>query len=103
MTLGLRLGVASLTSTARAVGTDVVQSASTELSIIEGSENNDFPQVTPAAEGFVYLTYIASSTDNDVYSIVLEENDRLFVELSNLDADLDLALYADPSGLAECR
>jgi hypothetical protein len=96
VTLGLRLGVASLTSTARVLGTDVVQTASTELSIIEGAENNDFPQVTAAEEGFVYLTYIASTTDNDVYSIVLEENDRLFVELSNLDADLDLALYADP-------
>ena len=96
VTLGLRLGVASLTSSAQVLGTDVVQTASTELSIIEGAENNDFPQVTAAEEGFVYLTYIASSMDNDVYSIVLEENDRLYVELSNLDADLDLALYADP-------
>jgi hypothetical protein len=93
--LGLRLGATGLTGTARVVGTDIVEAEATIVTIEEGSENNDYPEVVEAEEGFVYLTYIADETDIDVYKVVVQENDRLFVELSNLDADLDLVLYSD--------
>ncbi len=92
----LRLGATSLNATARIVGTGVVVPASAQVTVAEGLEPNDFlPEVVDAAEDFVYLTYISSPDDYDVFAIDVLENDVLVAELSNLDADLDFALWGE--------
>ena len=92
----LRLGATSLNATARIVGTGVVVPATAQVTVAEGLEPNDFlPEVVEAAEDFVYLTYISSPDDYDVFAIEVEENDVLVAELSNLDADLDFALWGE--------
>jgi CSLREA domain-containing protein len=105
----LRLGATSLTATATIVGTDVSASSSATVTVAEGSEPNDFAlsagpgsprQTTPAAEDTVYLTYIPTPTDIDVYEIHVAENDRLNVQLSNLDADLDVVVWGRPDAAA---
>ena len=69
----LRLGPTSIEATARVVGTDISVPASAAVTVVEGSEVNDFipdgRPTTPAFEDFVYLTYIASETDIDVYQV----------------------------------
>lgn len=105
----LRLGSTSLTATASIVGTGVSATATASVTVAEGSEPNDFAesagpgsprQTTAAAEDVVYLTYIPTATDIDVFEIDLAENDRLVVQLSNLDADLDVVLWARPADAA---
>ena len=92
----LRLGATSINASARIVGTSVVVPAAAQLTVAEGLEPNDFlPEVVDAQEDFVYLTYISSTEDYDVFGIDVEENDVLVAELSNLDADLDLVLWAE--------
>ncbi len=92
----LRLGATSINATARIVGTGVVVPASAQVTVAEGLEPNDFlPEVVDAAEDFVYLTYISSPDDYDVFAIDVLENDVLVAELSNLDADLDFALWGE--------
>ena len=56
------------------------------------TRTTSLPEVVEAAEDFVYLTYISSPDDYDVFAIEVAENDVLVAELSNLDADLDFAL-----------
>jgi CSLREA domain-containing protein len=98
---GVRLGATTLAGTARIVGTDTIVSASATVTVTEGLEVNDFVPagrpVTVAGEDVVYLTYIASPTDLDVFQIDVAENDELIVELSNLDADLDIVLWGRPT------
>ncbi|MEN9643570.1 MAG: hypothetical protein RL238_239 [Actinomycetota bacterium] len=98
----LRLGATSLAGTASVVGTDIVVPASATVTVSEGIEPNDFRFVGPqptarettrAAEDTVYLTYVSSPTDIDVFEIDIAENDELIANLSNLDADLDLYLW----------
>jgi uncharacterized protein YjbI with pentapeptide repeats len=105
----LRLGATSITATATVVGTDLTSTASATVTVAEGSEPNDFQLVagsttqratTPAAEDTVYLTYLPTATDIDVYEIDIAENDRLDVQLSNLDADLDIVLWGRPDDSA---
>ena len=92
----LRLGATSLNATARIVGTGVVVPATAQVTVAEGLEPNDFlPEVVEAAEDFVYLTYISSADDYDVFAIEVAENDVIVAELSNLDADLDMALWGE--------
>ncbi len=102
----LRLGATSLTATASVVGTDVSATSSASVTVAEGSEPNDFRlsagtgsprQTTPASEDVVYLSYIPTSTDIDVYQIELAENDSLVAQLSNLDADLDVVVWGRPA------
>ena len=106
MTPGLRLGPATIAATARIVGTDVIVPATSGVKVVEGLEPNDFAvvggarQTTSAAQDNVYLTYVASPTDIDVFRIVVPEGGELVVGLSNLDADLDLALWGDPTSAA---
>jgi CSLREA domain-containing protein len=103
----LRLGVTSLGGTARVVGTDIVVPATAAVTVREGIEPNDFELVapastlretTPAIEDVVYLTYISTPTDIDVFELDLADNDRLIVSLSNLDVDLDVVLWRRPEG-----
>ena len=93
----LRLGPTSIEATARVVGTDISVPASAAVTVVEGSEVNDFipdgRPTTPAFEDFVYLTYIASETDIDVYQVDVAQDDQLVIELSGLDADLDVILW----------
>ena len=92
----LTLGSTSLAALARVVGTDISVPGSASVSVVEGTEPNDFTTVdetTKAAEDTVYLTYITDPSDIDVFEITVAEDDELVVELSNLDADLDLALW----------
>ncbi|MBI4932966.1 MAG: pre-peptidase C-terminal domain-containing protein [Actinobacteria bacterium] len=96
----LRLGSTSLNGIARVVGTDVIEPASATVTVAEGIEPNDFEvgiggarQTTPAVEDSVYLTYVSTPTDIDVFEINVAENDRLVAQLSNLDADLDMYLW----------
>ncbi len=92
----LTLGSTSLAAVARVIGTDISVLGAASVTVVEGTEPNDFTTVdetTKAAEDIVYLTYIADPTDIDVFEITVAEDDELIVELSNLDADLDLALW----------
>jgi streptogramin lyase len=102
----LRLGATSLVATATVVGTGESATSSASITVAEGSEPNDFDlsagagsprQTTPAVEDVVYLSYIPTTTDIDVFEVELAENDRLVVQLSNLDADLDVAVWGRPS------
>jgi PKD repeat protein len=92
----LTLGSTSLSGVARVVGTDISLPATASVTVVEGTEQNDFTSLldrTVAVEDFIYLTYIADADDIDVFEIVVEENDELIVQLSSLDADLDLVLW----------
>ncbi len=91
------LGSTNLSGTARIVGTEVSASAVNVVSVLEPLEPNDFPAATSVSENTVYLTYISSETDNDVFSISLADNDEIAVQLSSLSADLDFALYVRPT------
>ena len=100
----LRIGSASLAAVARVVGTDIAIPATANLTIAEGLEPNDFAlvagerQTTEAAEDVVYLTYVSTPTDIDVFEIEIAENDQLIGQLSNLTADLDVALWRRSTG-----
>ena len=97
----LTLGSTSLSGAARVVGTDISIPASASVTVVEGTEPNDFRTVdetTKAAEDIVYLTYIADADDIDVFEITVAEDDELVVELSNLDADLDVVLWGRQAG-----
>ncbi len=102
----LSLGATSLSGAARIVGTDISIPASASVTVVEGTEPNDFftiAETTQAAEDVVYLTYIADSDDIDVYEIDVAQDDELVVELSNLTADLDIVVWgrqADGSATA---
>ena len=91
------IGSTSIAATANIQGTDAGGFATAAVAVTEGTEPNDFPATTPAAEDTVYLTYISSETDNDVFSITIGENDELAIQLSSLSVDLDIALYGDPA------
>ncbi|MDW3212575.1 MAG: choice-of-anchor Q domain-containing protein [Ilumatobacteraceae bacterium] len=93
------LGSTVLQGAARLVGTDIVVGATSAVSVAEGLEPNDFPppEVTPLVADTIYLTYIPDSTDIDVFEITLADRDVLSLELSNLSADFDLAVYVDGS------
>ncbi|HSM66647.1 MAG TPA: hypothetical protein VK860_10105 [Ilumatobacteraceae bacterium] len=96
----LTLGTTSLSGVARVIGTDISLPATANVTVVEGTEPNDFTtpdETTPAAEDIVYLTYIADPDDIDVFEIEVSENDELVVQLSNLDADLDLILWGRKS------
>jgi hypothetical protein len=92
----LRLGSTSLGAIARVVGTGLSVPALASVDVLEGSEPNDFPDTVLANEDVIYLTYISTPSDNDVYEITLQDDDELVVQLSNLTADLDLVLWGDP-------
>ena len=108
----LRLGSTALTGAARIVGTDISSNKSANVTVAEGLEPNDFKvtsptdptrQTTLASQDVVYLTYISTPTDIDVFQINVAENDKLVVQLSNLTADLDVVLWgrpANPAGAA---
>ena len=92
----LTLGSTSLSGVARVVGTDISIPATASVTVVEGTEPNDFTtpdETTLADEDVVYLTYITDADDIDVFEIEVAEDDELVVELSNLDADLDLVLW----------
>ncbi len=96
----LTLGTTSLSGVARVVGTDISVPATASVTVVEGTEPNDFTtpdETTPAAEDVVYLTYITDADDIDVFEIEVGQDDELVVELSNLDADLDLVLWGERS------
>ncbi len=92
----LELGTSTLQGTANIIGTDISVPAIANVTVVEGIEPNDFTdanETTTASEDIVYLTYIPDETDLDVFEITVGEDDELVVELSNLDADLDLVLW----------
>ena len=99
------LGATNLTSTARVVGTETVATSTTSVNVIEPLETNDFSGPDRRADttdvdednDTVYLTYISDEVDNDVFRVTVDEGDELAIRLSGLSADLDLALYGDPT------
>lgn len=92
------IGATNISATATVVGSDAAGAASASIDVREGIEPNDFnPETTLANQDSVYLTYISSETDNDVFEISVLENDQLAIQLSSLTADLDFALYGRPA------
>ncbi|MGH1488259.1 MAG: hypothetical protein ACRBK7_02510 [Acidimicrobiales bacterium] len=93
------LGSTSLNGQATIAGTDISVAAFSSVEVVEGLEPNDFPDVTPVdlSADRIYLTYISSETDHDVFSVVVGENDELAIQLSSLTEDLDLVLYGNPT------
>ncbi|MEM9465482.1 MAG: hypothetical protein AAGA90_08900, partial [Actinomycetota bacterium] len=95
------IGATSLTGRGTVLGTDTTIPGSASVTVAEGLEPNDTPALaTPVADDTVYLTYISTDTDLDVFEITLGERDRLAIQLSNLTADLDLVLYGVPTDTA---
>ncbi len=99
------LGSNSLAATSRIVGTEVSEVAFNAVAIEEPLESNDFQlpnrdaDTTDVDEAVdtLYLTYISSETDNDVFRVDVAEGDELAIQLSSLSADLDFALYGRPT------
>ncbi|MEM8704864.1 MAG: FG-GAP repeat protein [Actinomycetota bacterium] len=94
------IGSTSLNGRGRIVGSETTIPASTSVTVSEGLENNDYPLVTQVVDDTVYLTYISTRTDIDVFEVTVNERDRLAIQLSNLTADLDLVLYGIPDDTA---
>jgi Ca2+-binding RTX toxin-like protein/uncharacterized protein YjbI with pentapeptide repeats len=92
------LGSTSLNSQATIAGTDVSAFAFSSVEVVEGLEPNNFPATTAVDLNTdkIYLTYISSEDDHDVFSVTVGENDELAIQLSSLTADLDVVLYGDP-------
>ena len=70
------------------------------VTVEEGLEPFNFVTVDDtiaAAEDQVFLTYLSTESDVDVFEITVEQDDRLVIQLSNLDSDLDLVV------LGPCR
>ncbi|MEO0493020.1 MAG: hypothetical protein AAF081_06360 [Actinomycetota bacterium] len=96
------LGSTSLSGTGRVNGTDAIVFGDASVTVNEGLEPNDtIADATTILPETVYLTYIRSITDLDVFRIDVDERDRLAIQLSNLTADLDVVVYgADIGGVA---
>ena len=96
------IGSTSIDATATIVGTDTFGFGAASVTVTEGTEPNDSPNTaTPVTPNTVYLTYISSETDNDIFSVTIGDNDELAIQLSSLTADLDVALYGDPANPLE--
>ena len=92
----MSLGEIRLSATAKVVGTDVSREATAEVTVEEGLEPFNFVTVDDtiaAAEDQVFLTYLSTESDVDVFEITVGQDDRLVVQLSNLDSDLDLVVW----------
>ena len=97
------LGTVEIGSTAKVDGTDVSATASASVTVEEGLEPINFVTVDDTIKTSaddVFLTYLSSGTDIDVFEVTVAQDERLVVELSNLDADLDLVLWGRPSDAA---
>ena len=95
------LGSSVINASARIVGADAQDEAFGAVQVLEGLEPNDFTDgVTVVADDTIYLTYVSDATDIDVFQVTLQENDVLAIELSDLAADFDVALYGDPTDVA---
>ena len=81
-------------------GTDVVATASAAVTVEEGLEPINFVNVDDTVksdDGDVFLTYLSAASDVDVFEVTLQQDERLVVGLSELDADLDLVLWGRPA------
>jgi len=95
------LGSTNLTASASIVGTDISIASFNAVAIEEPLESNDFQlpnrdaDTTDVDEAVdtLYLTYISSETDNDVFKVDIADGDELAIQLSSLTEDLDFALY----------
>jgi len=93
----VQLGATSIDSSARLLGSEESIRSTQTVDVAEGLEPNDFPVTVAAQDDTIYLTYITSVDDVDVFEFDVAENDQLAIQLSGLSADLDLALYVDPT------
>ncbi len=91
------LGSTTLDATGRVLGTPQSISAISAVEVAEGLEPNDFPATTALSPDTIYLTYISSESDNDVFDITVSDNDQLAIQLSGLAADFDFAVYGRPA------
>ncbi len=73
----------------------VVTATGVEQVVSEAFEPNDTPATaTPVSPGTLYLTHIASTGDEDWFAVEVAAGERLSAIVSNLAADLDLAVFA---------
>ena len=94
------LGTVEIDAFANVEGTDVVATASAAVTVEEGLEPINFVNVDDTVksdDGDVFLTYLSAASDVDVFEVTLQQDERLVVGLSELDADLDLVLWGRPA------
>ncbi len=71
-----------------------VEATGIDQVVAEAFEVNDAPdQATALAPDTLYLTHLASDTDQDWFRVDVAQGARLSVILSNLDADFDAVLF----------
>jgi hypothetical protein len=94
------LGVVEIDAFGKVEGTDVASTARAAVTVEEGLEPINFINVDDTVksdDGDVFLTYLSSASDVDVFEVTLQQDERLVVGLSELDADLDLVLWGRPA------
>ncbi|HET7691410.1 MAG TPA: hypothetical protein VFK41_13580 [Nocardioidaceae bacterium] len=100
LTFGLeptvQIGTAEVSATLALPADDVWSTDDTGLSVIEVLEPNDTPaEASSLPSDTIVLSHVSSTDDIDVFSFqVTRAGTRVSLSLSNLDADLDLVLYA---------
>ncbi len=100
---GVALGDVEFAGTASLAGTDVNRASTATVTIEEGLEPINFLNVNDtiaAHDGEVFLTYLSSQSDVDVFEVNVLQDDRLVVQLSNLDTDLDVVVWGRPGANA---
>jgi hypothetical protein len=96
----LAIGPVQLTATTLLPNDDATASDTASSTVTDGLEPNDtLASATPLPDDTVMLSQISTSSDIDVYKFdVTQPGTRVSINLSNLDADLDMVLYAPRSG-----
>ncbi|GAB4002818.1 hypothetical protein [Nocardioides ultimimeridianus] len=96
----LALGPTSVRATAFLVDDDAVDSDTASTNVTEAIEPNDtVATATPLPDDTIMLSHVSHAGDLDVYKFdVSDPGTRVSLSLSNLDADLDMVLYAPSDG-----
>ncbi|HJQ06348.1 MAG TPA: C25 family cysteine peptidase [Nocardioides sp.] len=96
----LTIGPKSVRATAFLVDDDATDSDTASTTVTEAFEPNDtVATATPLPDDTIMLSHVSHAGDLDVYKFdVTDPGTRVSLSLSNLDADLDMVLYAPRDG-----
>jgi uncharacterized protein YjbI with pentapeptide repeats len=99
----LRIGTGQIRASVTSLRDDVTAFDAADLTVVEALEPNDTTaQATSLPTDTIALSHISSATDVDVFRFEVDRvGTRISAILSNLDADLDLALYGPRASSAE--
>jgi hypothetical protein len=96
----INIGSTQVKASAFLPADDALASDTAQTTVVERLEPNDtLATATPLADDTIVLSHVSTSGDIDVYKFdVTQPGTRVSLSLSNLDADLDIALYAPRAG-----